>query len=80
MDDMDDLNSILPDRLTQLIELASIVKPPEEEAKFMISLYADDAMLTAGNCIDLMGEIGSEESIDYWRKVYGFIKLHSVRH
>lgn len=80
MDNINDSKGIFPDRLTQLIEMASMIKPPEEEAVFMITLFSDDALHLAENCIDLMGEIGSEESTDYWRKVYGYIKLHSVQH
>jgi hypothetical protein len=68
------------DRLTQALELASMRKPPEEEAVFMMTLFSENAIYLAEKCIDMMGEIGSEESTDYWRKVYGYIKLHSVRH
>lgn len=80
MDNMNDAKGIFPDRLTQALELASMRKPPEEEAVSMMALFSADAIHLAEKCIDMMGEIGSEESTDYWRKVYGYIKLHSVRH
>lgn len=70
----------LSDRLTLALELASMVKPPEEEALLMMSLFSYDAEYIAENCINMMGEIGTEDTIDYWRKVYWHIKFYSVRH
>ncbi len=73
-------DGVFSDRLTQALELASMRKPPEEEAVFMMALFSEHALHLAEKCIDMMGEMGSEESMDYWRKVCGYIKLHSVLH
>ncbi len=69
----------LSDRLTQSLELAFMEKPPEQEALLIIDMFGGNASQIAENCIEMMGEIGTDAATDYWSKVYNYIKLHSVR-
>lgn len=70
----------MPDRLTQLIELACMTKPPKEEARYVMKLYPDHALRVAEKCISTVEGMGNKAVTDYWKEVYGHIKLHYTHH
>ena len=80
LEDLMDTNSLGFVKLSVLADIVSMMRPPEVEGEYIISLCSDNALMVAENCLSIMSETECDEVIDYWEKVCAYIKLRSVRH
>lgn len=67
---MDFPKNIGAKKLAEIVDIVSMIRPPEQEAEYLLKVCSEDALNVAEECLAIMAaETECEEVINYWRKV-----------
>lgn len=78
---MDFPNSLGAKKLAEIVDIVSMIRPPEQEAEYLLKVCPQDALSVAEECLAIMAaETQSEEIMDYWRKVCDCLRPLMTKH